>query len=156
MRWAIVSIYPANGNVVRPSPVDDLDRSCTPVLFVQDGAGPFYGCVLADRLPSVDPHATFVLARGTGEDDVDAVGGGRGVDPRRDSREDARPLRVSQAPLRGPRRQDRGRGVRGPLARLPADGAARAGGAARGAVADAKRRGALERGDEPDPARDRP
>src|SRR5215210_6207899 len=72
MRWAIVSIYPANGNVVRPSPVDDLDRSCTPVLFVQDGAGPFYGCVLADRLPSVDPHATFVLARGTGEDDVGA------------------------------------------------------------------------------------
>jgi hypothetical protein len=70
---AIVSVYPANGNAVRPSPVDDLDRSCAPVPLVQDGAGPFYGCVLADRLSSVDPHATFVLTRGTGEDDVDAV-----------------------------------------------------------------------------------
>src|SRR5215207_4478923 len=70
---AIISIYPSNGNVVRPSPVDDLDSPCAPVLFVQDGAGPFYGCVLTDRLPSVDPHATFVLARVTGEDYVDAV-----------------------------------------------------------------------------------
>ena len=64
---AIVSIYPANGVAVRPSPVDDLDRSCTPIVFVQDGAGSFYGCVLADRLSSVDPHATFVLTRGTGK-----------------------------------------------------------------------------------------
>jgi hypothetical protein len=48
------------------------------------------------------------------------------------------------------------RGVRGSLARLPADAAARVAGAARGAFADAKRREALERGDAPDPARARP
>ncbi len=45
---------------------------------------------------------------------------------------------------------------RGPLARLPADAAVRAVGAARGAVADAKRRAALERGDEPEHAPARP
>jgi hypothetical protein len=41
--------------------------------FVQDGTSPFYGFVLADRLSGVDSHATFVLTRVTGEDDVDAV-----------------------------------------------------------------------------------
>ena len=70
---AVVPIYPANDNVVRPSPVDDLDRSYASAPFVQDGTCPFYGFVLADRLTGVDPHATFVLTRVTREDDVDAV-----------------------------------------------------------------------------------
>ena len=85
----IVSIYPANDNVVRPAPVDDLDRFCAPAWFVQDGTGPFYGFVLADRPSGVDPHPTFSLTRITGEDDVDAVVArlssfGPGVDPTRE------------------------------------------------------------------------
>jgi hypothetical protein len=47
---------------------------------------------------------------------IDLRPGGRGVDLRRDGRADARHLRVPQAPPRGPRREDRGRRVRGPLA----------------------------------------
>ena len=70
---AVVSIYPANDNVVRPSPVDDLDRFCAPAPFVQDGTSPFYGFFLADLPSGVDPHATFVVTRVTGEDNVDAV-----------------------------------------------------------------------------------
>src|SRR3712207_4718412 len=70
---AVVSIYPADDNVVRPAPVDDLDRFCVPTPFVQDGTSPFYGFVLADRPSGIDPQATFVLARVTRKDDVDAV-----------------------------------------------------------------------------------
>src|SRR5215212_4769386 len=78
------------------------------------------------------------------------------MDSQRDGRAVAQVLRVPQAAFRGPRRQDRGRRLRGPDVRLPADAAAPAKRAARGALADAKRRGALERGDEPHPARARP
>jgi len=70
---AIVSNYPANDYVVRPSPVDDLDRFCLSAPLAQDGTSPFYGFVLADRPSGVDSHATFVLTRVTREDDVDAV-----------------------------------------------------------------------------------
>ena len=52
---------------------DDFDRFCTPALFVQDGAGPFSGFVLADSPPGVDPQSTSVLTRVTGEDDVKAI-----------------------------------------------------------------------------------
>ena len=56
----------------------------------------------------------------------DRRAGRRGLDARRDGAADAQHVRVPQAPPRGPGRQDRGRRVRGPVARLPADGAARA------------------------------
>jgi len=61
-----------------------------------------------------------------------------------------------KAPPDRPGRQDPGRGLRGPLSGLPGDGPARPGRPARGAVGHATRRPALQRDDEPDPARARP
>src|SRR5215216_3886261 len=73
IQFASVLVHVVNEGVLRPSPVDDFDRFCTPALFVQDGAGPFSGFVLADRPPGVDPQSTFVLTRLTGEDDVKTI-----------------------------------------------------------------------------------
>jgi hypothetical protein len=73
MQFASVLVHAVNDGGLRPSPVDDFDRFCTPALFVQDGAGPFSGFVLADRPPGVDPQSTSVLTRVTGEDDVKAI-----------------------------------------------------------------------------------
>ena len=73
MQFASVLVHAVNDGVLLPSPVDDFDRYCTPALFVQDGAGPFSGFVLAEYPPGVDPHSTFVFTRVTGEDDVNAV-----------------------------------------------------------------------------------
>jgi monovalent cation/hydrogen antiporter len=91
-----------------------------------------------------------------GRDRADRRTGRRGVDARRDDRAAPQVLRVPQAPLRGPRRQDRGRRLRGPLARLPADGPGRTRCAAGRAGEPAQRGHDLERGDEPRGARLRP
>jgi hypothetical protein len=73
VQFASVLVHAMNDGNLRPFPVDDFDRFCTPALFVQDGTGPFSGFVLAECPPGVDPHSTFVLTRVTGEDDVNAV-----------------------------------------------------------------------------------
>jgi hypothetical protein len=73
MQFASVLVHAVNDGGLRPSPVDDFDRFCTPALFVHDGVSPFSGFVLAHCPTGVDPHSTVVLTRVTGEDDVEAI-----------------------------------------------------------------------------------
>ena len=79
-----------------------------------------------------------------------------GVDPRRHARAHAGDVRVPQAAPGGARGQDRGRGLRGPLVRLPDDRARGARGPARRGRPPTQRGDDLQRGHAPDRARARP